>query len=177
MIGLKDIREQLRWRAGRARGRNLRDTERYDRLCSTCMTLPTAKSCERWEKRRVKCEGKSERRDEGGRVTTWSSHQRLFCGFDPHWLANDGHFPHPSSFWRYSPTHHPRRCTCPSFCAPVGSTLGLFPFSHYHAKFTARVFHPYLFRMFTSKVSLFFIEVCYLHVPHHSTKLSLCEFR
>lgn len=40
---------------------------------------------------------------EGERVTIRGSHQRLFCGFDSHWLASDGHFPHPSSFRRYSP--------------------------------------------------------------------------
>jgi len=47
--------------------------------------------------------GKSGRRGEGERVTSRGSHQRLFCGFDSHWLAGDGHLPHPSSFRRYSP--------------------------------------------------------------------------
>lgn len=90
-------------------GRNLYDTERYDQLSSTSMTLSTAKrnvarAGERRARRRVGAHGgKSGRRDEGERVTTQGSHQRLFCGFDSHWLASDRHFPHPSSFRRYSP--------------------------------------------------------------------------
>lgn len=99
MTRLEDIRGRSPTvRAGRtARGRNLHDTERHDRLCSTCMTL-----CRR-QRGTPREPGKSEgwkggRRDEGGRVTTRSSYQRLFCGFDPHWLANDGQLPHPSSF-------------------------------------------------------------------------------
>lgn len=91
------------------RGRNLHDTERYDQLSSTSMTLSTAKrnvarAAERRAERRGGARGgKSGCRDEGERVTTRGSHQRLFCGFDSHWLASDRHFPHPSSFRRYSP--------------------------------------------------------------------------
>jgi len=97
--------------------------------------------CERaGEKRGVECDGKSGRRDEGGRVTTRSSHQRLFCGFDSHWFANDGHFPHPSSFRRYS---------LPSSSLPIlpfahqNSTLGSLPFTLPPTEFATRVFHPY----------------------------------
>lgn len=42
-----------------------------------------------------------------GRVIIRGSHQRLFCGFDPHWLATNGYFPLVSL--RFGGViHHPR---------------------------------------------------------------------
>lgn len=39
---------------------------------------------------------KRAQRREGKRVTSRGSHQRLFCGFDSHWLATDRHFSRPA---------------------------------------------------------------------------------
>lgn len=121
------------------------------------MTLPTAKTSatRTGEKRGVECDGKSGRRDEGSRVTSRSSHQRLFCGFDPHWLANDEHFSHPSSFRRYSPPSSSYLSSLLRTRIPPSALSLLF---HTPSPNSPQEFFIRTFASFTSKVS-FFIEV------------------
>lgn len=45
------------------------------------------------ERRGSEARVESSTRKADERVTIRGSYQRLFCGFDPHWLATDGYFP------------------------------------------------------------------------------------
>lgn len=143
-------------RRERARGRDLHDTERYERLCSTCMTLLTAK--------RKRCEGWGKAKDEVRREK-WA--ETRVVGSPPGvptkgFSAASIPIGSPTTGislipFHFGGIHHPRRRTCPPFCAPEFHPRPppfLTPSPNSPQKFFIRTLAS-----FTSKVFLFFIEV------------------
>lgn len=178
MTDLENIRERIRSTLRKRGGKQEEGTYMIqcgtDRLCTTSMT-PTAKRDvtrgvgeRRGNEARV--ESATEKADE--RVTIRGSYQRLFCGFDPHWLANgdrrifsprpttfrgwggggEGNSP-PSSFYlssRPASCHAPRipsSVSCLSF-PPVPA-----PDSRRSPKFSIRTLSSFLSKDFLTRTT------------------------
>ena len=125
---------------GRARGRNLHDTERYDRLCSTCMTLPMAKGNAAraggkpgWRVEKMRWEKWAQRRGSPPGVPT----KGFSVASIPIGSPTTGISLIPLRFGGF---HHPR--TCLPFCAEFHPRSPLL-FLYSLVKFAARVFHLY----------------------------------
>lgn len=177
MIGLEDIREQLRWvgaQGGREEGTYVIQsvTIGFARLVWLC---PDGKELrERWEKRREKWAQRRGRMvgSPPGVPTKGFSAASIPIGS----RQRDGHFPHPSS--RFGGIHPPPLSLYVYLSSLLRARILSSTSSPSHtptpnAKFTARVFHPYLFRLLLRFP--YSSLRCYLHVPHHSTKLSLWD--